>query len=252
MAKRIPLSLCLLSGVIFAGVPAQAALTPVSTASQTLAIAQQGITATIYQIAVQQTASAQATLTVEDLPPGFTQLPPEIAAQISSQLDFFRQQLGQGTLKPENFFAFVNQRDYQIVLGFTGSLPDQPGQANFDSTLQQLQEPEVRELLLSQLRERLKAFGEVKVTAYEPIPDLNNVANASTGITLGLEMQGRPLRMDMAAFRRDAVGAFTAVMYANGGQPVVGVGDVARKLDGRIVQLSSQTETHRSPLAKVQ
>jgi len=43
------------------------------------------------------------------------------------------------------------------------------------------------------------------------------------------------------------VGAFTGVIYANGTQPAIAVGDVARKLDGRIVQLSAKP--NHSPLA---
>jgi hypothetical protein len=246
MAKRISVSFCLLTGVIFTWVPAQAAMTTALTESRTQLLAHPGIAETIVQIATEQSVSTTATLTLEDLPPGFTELPPELATQVASRLDILRQQLGQGNLKPENFFTFVNPQNFQIVLGFTGKLPNKPEQASFDSSLQQLQQAEAQQQMLSQLQEKLKAFGEIKVTDSGTLPGLNDVANASTGLTLGLEMQGQPLRMDLAAFRRNTVGAFTAVMYAKGGQPAVAVGDVARKLDGRIVQ-SAQT-TH-SPIA---
>lgn len=240
------MSFCLLTGVIFAWVPAQAAMTTALTESRTQLLAHPGIAESIPQIVTEQSVSTTATLTLEDLPPGFTELPPELATQVASRLDILTKQLGQGNLKPENFFTFVNPQNFQIVLGFTGKLPNKPEQASFDSSLQQLQQAEAQQQMLSQLQEKLKAFGEIKVTDSGTLPGLNDVANASTGLTLGLEMQGQPLRMDLAAFRRNTVGAFTAVMYAKGGQPAVAVGDVARKLDGRIVQ-SAQT-TH-SPIA---
>jgi hypothetical protein len=249
MKKIIPLSLCLLSAVIFIGVPAQAKTTVASTASPTTLVAQQGVAQSLLQLTAEQPASAQATLTLADLPPGFTQLPPELAAAIASRLDALRQQLGQENLKPENFFAFVNQQNFQVVLGFTGKLPDQPAQTSLDTSLKRLQQPEVQQKMMSQLQEKLKGMGRIKVTEYKALPEFNNVANASTGMALGLEIQGQPIHLDFTAFRRNSVGAFTAVMYANGKQPAITLGDLAQKLDGRIVNLSA--DARRSSLPKV-
>jgi hypothetical protein len=241
MAKRISLSLCLLTGVIVAGVPARAAITTAPTVSQPPLTAKQGIVRTVLQMAAEQSTPARATLTVEDLPPGFTELPPELAASIASRLEVLKQQLGQGNMKPENFFAFVNPRTFQIVLGFTGKLPNEAEQASFDASLEKVKQPDAQKQTLSLLQEQLKAFGEIKVTEYRLIPDLNNLANTSTGMTLALEMQGQPLRVDLAAFRRNATGAFTGIMYAQGDQPALGVGDLAQKLDRRIEQVSANT-----------
>jgi hypothetical protein len=237
MAKIISLTLCLLTGVFFAGVPAHAMSATASTVYPTPLIAQQGIAQTLPQIAAEQSASTQATLTVADLPPGFTALPPQIAAAIASRLDSLRQQLGQENLKPENFFAFVNQRNFQVVLGFTSKLPNQVAEENFDTSLKQLQKQEAQQQMISQLQQQLKNFGGIKVTEYNALPEFNNVANASTGMALGLEIQGQPLRLDFTAFRRNTVGAFTAVMYPNSKQPTIGLKDVAQKLDDRIVKL---------------
>lgn len=247
MAKIIPLSLCLLTAVMFAGVPAQATIASALTASPTPLIAQQGITQSIPKIAAEQSTSAQATLTLADLPPGFTELPPELATAVASRLDSLRQQLGQENLKPDNFFAFVNQQNFQVILGFTGKLPNQPEQTSFDTNLKRLQQPEAQQQMMSQIQEKLKGMGGIKVTEYKALPALNEMANASTGMTMGLEIQGQPLRLDFAAFRRNSVGAFTAVMYGNGEKPVLPLGDVAQKLDGKITQVSSNA--HRSSLA---
>lgn len=236
MPKRISLSFFLLFGIILAGVPAHAAITKASAASQKLPVAQQGIAETLLQMAAEQPAP-KAALTLSDLPSGFTELPPEISAALSSRLEVFSQQLGQGKMKPENFFAFVNPENFQIVLGFTSKIPNQPEQTSFDANLQQLQKPEVQQQMLSQLQEKVKKLGDIKVIEYKALPDLNNLANASTGIAMELEMKGQPLRIDCAAFRRNSVGAFTAVMYPKGEQPKLAVGEVAQKLDTRIVQI---------------
>lgn len=236
MAKRTSLSWCLLLAVIVAGVPAQATMTTAPTVSQPPLTAQHGIAKTLLQLAAEPSAPAQATLTLEDLPPGFTELPPELAANIASRLDVLGQQLTTGTMKPENFFAFVNPENFQIVLGFTGKLPNQAQQASFDTSLQQFKQPEVQQRTLSLLQDQLKTFGQVKVTECRAIPELDNLANASTGFAVGLEMRSQPLRLDLAAFRRNGTGAFTGVMYATGDRPAVAVGNVARKLDSRIEQ----------------
>ncbi len=242
MAKKISFSLSLLLGVIANGVPAQAAITP-APLSQSLLIAQSGIATALFQLAADPPASRtpQAALTLEDLPPGFTELPPQLAAKIASRIEVLKAQMGQGNMKPEDFFAFVNPKTFQIVLGFTGQFPNEAEQTSFDANLQQLHQPDVQQRTLSLLQENLKSFGSIKVTEYRALPELNNLANASTGIALALEMHNQPLRLDLAAFRRNSMGAFTGVMYANGQQPVVGVADVAQKLDRRLQQFSSDS-----------
>ena len=241
MAHRTSLSLCLFAGVILAGVPTQAAITTAPTVSQPPLTAKHGVVQTVLQMAVEQSAPTQATLTLKDLPPGFTELPPEIATMLASRLEVIKQQLGQENMKPENFFAYVNPQNFQIVLGFTGKLPNQSEQASFDASMEKAKQPDVQQKTLSLLQEQLKTFGEVKVTEYRLIPELNNLANASTGMTLALEMKGQPLRFDVAAFRRNTMGALTGVIYANGEQPAIGVGDLARKLDQRIEQVAANT-----------
>jgi hypothetical protein len=248
MAKKLSLTLCLVTSLIFAGIPVQAKLAQAATTYPTPAIAQQGIAEIVLQMAAQQAASA-ATLTLEDLPPGFTQLPPELATAIASRLESLRQQLAQVDLKPENFFAFVNQQNFQLVLGFTGKLPNEQEKVNFDASLQKLQQPDAQRQMIDLLQEKLKKIQGIKVTEYKTLPELNNLANASTGLALDMEMQGQPLKLDFAAFRRDSVGAFTAVMYAKTGKPAIAVGDLVQKLDNRIVKLSAQT--NRPPLVSV-
>lgn len=249
MAKKISLSLCLLLGIIFAGVPAQAAKTTVATSSHSLLTAQPGIATSFFQIAAEQSAPTQATLTLQDLPPGFTQLPPELAANLASRLEVIRQQFTTGTIKPENFFAFVNPKTFQLVLGFTGKLPNEVEQSKFDASLQQLRQPQARQRVLSLLQEKLKTFGQINVTEYRGIPELDNLANASIGIAVALEMHNQPLNLDVAAFRRNSMGAFTGVIYPTGEKPAVAVGEVVNKLDRRLEDLS--VNANSSPMQKL-
>lgn len=244
MAKRRSLSLFLLVGLSLAGVPTQATMATVAINWPTQLLAEQGVE-TPPKPAIEPSTSKAATLTLEDLPAGFTKLPPQISAQMASRMSSLSQQLGQGNLKPENFFAFVHPQKLQIVLGFTTTLPDQPAQTSFDASMQQLEKPEVQQRMQRLLQDQLKTLGGAKVTECRALPGLNNLANASTALTIGIEMRGQPLRMDVAAFRRNSVGAFTGVMYGSARPPELGVGDVARKLDGRLVKLSTVNNSFR-------
>ncbi|HEY9873336.1 MAG TPA: hypothetical protein V6D12_07855 [Candidatus Obscuribacterales bacterium] len=231
MAKKVLLTISLLIGVMLAGSPAQAALTP--------GVTQPSIRAIAPQLVAEQMAASNVKLTLEDLPPGFQALPPGVANQIASKLDAFKQQLALANVKPEDLSAFVNPETFQVVIGFTGDLAKQQDQASFDASLQQLQKPAVQEQMISLLRKQLKSFGGVEVQKYNTLSDLNKLANASTGFTLNLAVLGQPARMDLAIFRRNTVGAFTAVMNLNDQSSTLTVGDVARKLDSKIVKTSS-------------
>lgn len=232
MIKRISLSLGLLSGILFTGNPVNAdiPLTPVSPASST-----------VPQTISQASTSSNIKLLLEDLPEGFQELPPELTTSLASQFRLLTQQFQEANLNPENLFAFVNPESFQIVLGFTSPLSSEQDWVNFDTNVQQLQQPEIQQLLVSQLKQRLQGMGEINVLEYKPLPQLNNFADTSTGFTLGIDMEGTPLQLDMATFRRGGMIAFTGVMYLNGQMPLIQVGDVAQKLDSRIVQRSAQS-----------
>ncbi len=179
------------------------------------------------------------TLTLQDLPPGFQEVPQQIKQQIATWLEPFKQLLARGNLPLSNFFAFVNLQKFEVVFGFTRILPDQPlALSIFDATLQQMQQTAARQQMISNVREKLQNVQGIELVEYQALPELNNLANASTGLTLAAKLQGKPIRIDIAGFRRNTVGAFTAVFYVDGGKPVVPVKDVVGKLDNRILQYS--------------
>ncbi|MFE1748173.1 hypothetical protein [Coleofasciculus sp. H7-2] len=257
MLKKVTLTLSLLTGALWVGGSFQSTFAtplivaqeaPVQTPAPEPKVAPSAPAPT--QAPTTQPASSDVKLTLEDLPAGFQELPPDVAVEIASKLDVLRQQLTQANMKPENFFAFVNPENFQIVLGFTGNMPNQPEQAKFDAGLQEMQNPQKQQQMLSLLRERLKAYQGLEVVEYKPLPELNNLGNASGGMTLALKIQEQPVRMDIAAFRRNSTGALTAVMYVNGKQPAVQVGDVVRKLDSRILQVSPAANLPRTRLGR--
>lgn len=190
--------------------------------------------------------ASPVTLTLQDLPAGFQELPAELKPRIAAQLDIIKRVLGQQNLSLDNYFAFVNPQQLEVVLGFNTTLPNQPlALLKFDASLRHLQQPKARQQLVSQVEKGLKASSVgIMVVEQAALPDLNNLANTSAGMTLALQMQNLPtLRTDIAAFRRNQFGSLTAVFYLDGSKPAIALKDIATKLDERM--LNSPTANNR-------
>ena len=241
MIRKSRLSLCLLTAVIWAGTgnPVILAQTSPETPDAT------------QQLPAATTLPAQtynnAVLTVQDLPPEFKELPPESAKLVQSQFEVLSNQLAKAGMKPEKFFAFFNQKTLQIVVGFTGLIPNQSDRANFDTTLKQMQQPEYQKKMIDDIRESLNKSNQgIKILDYGMIPSVNNIAETSTGMTLVIDLQGQVLQVDSATFRRSNVGAFTAILSPKDEKQPTSINlslldDMARKLDNRIVQTATGT-----------
>ncbi|MFB2878307.1 hypothetical protein [Floridanema aerugineum] len=232
MKNKFSLSLCVLTSAIWAStsIPVVFAQTP-EAATQQLPAA----------TPVPTQSYNNAVLTAQDLPAGFKELPPEITAQIQTQFEILSTQLAKAGMKPEKYFAFIDQKSLQIVVGFTGLISNQSDRANFDSTLKQMQQPEYQQQMIAQIRQSINSNQGLKILDYGMIPTVNNIADTSTGMTVAVDMQGQVLQLDLAAFRRSNVGAFTAIMYRKGDRPSVNLDAVARQLDTRIVQTATGT-----------
>ena len=167
MKKSLSLILCLLTGAIYAGGSVKQAiatrLSPMI--AQTEPSASPQVTPEP-QMTPQPQTSSKVTLTLQDMPPGFQAVPPQMTANF---VDMLKKELGQVSLNPENMFAFMSQtstapsspttsssQNAQIVVGYTGTLKETE-RAQFDDYIKKMQQPEVQEEMINQIRERLKA-----------------------------------------------------------------------------------------------
>lgn len=223
--QQLAFVLSILTSTILAASPLQAAPLPTQTT----------------QPATEQTAAKATALTLEDLPSGFQELPPSIKAEIAAKLEPFKQLLIKDNFPLNNFFAFVEPQKMEVVIGFTGMLSNQAQQGQFDAALQKARQPEF-EQQIKKLAQKLPSSQEVKVLKYKSLPELNNLAQSSSGFSLDATVQEMPVNFDVVSFRRSSVGAMTAVIYLTGSKPSVSVKDVATKLDGRVLQSSPATK----------
>ncbi|MFB2833731.1 hypothetical protein [Floridanema evergladense] len=244
MTHKFNLSLCLLTSAIWAStsIPVVFSQTPPATTQQVPVT-----------IPLPAPSYNNAALIAQDLPTGFKEIPPELAKTIQTQFEILSTQLSKAGMKPEKYFAFVDEKTLQIVVGFTGLISNPSDQANFDSTVKQLQQPEYQKQMIDDIKKNIKPDQALKILEYGMVPTVNNsIADTSSGMTVGIDMQGQLLQLDLAAFRRSNVGAFTAIMYRKGDRPTVNLDDIARKLDTRIVQTATgtiPTGTTNTPMA---
>ncbi|MDB9315117.1 hypothetical protein PN462_18525 [Spirulina sp. CS-785/01] len=178
-----------------------------------------------------------ATLTLEDLPDGFQELPPMLETQVKEQFAAISSQFRHGGLEPEELFIFYNPRSLQIVGGFTGEILDT---AQFDGSIETLSQPAVQEILFAQIQEQLKDVDMVEVTGYRSLPEMEDFADQSFGIQLDAKFDTGfftlPLKTDVASFRRQDTGAFTMVMYRESSNPELSLRSLSDRLNGKIVQ----------------
>jgi len=131
-------------------------------------------------------------LTLEDLPPGFEEIPPE-------ELDFTAEDLSSDELTVESVFTFMQVEPLELVMGFTTLIADRIDQLGFDVALNQ------PEFLMEAL---IGGMDPIEILDQRELPGLAVYGDASAGLTLAADMGGIVMRMDLAVLRRDVVGAW--------------------------------------------
>ena len=174
----------------------------------------------------------------EDMPPEFRVLPSPVARSIGDRLRVVTRFFGQENFQLDRYSAFVNPADLQIILGFTGSLPNQNDQASFDTTMRQLQQPQFQQQLVNLLRRNIAELPQVSIIDSQPLRNVNDVANASAGLRMTVQFRDQVWLIDAVPFRRDRVGALAAVVYPRNVASPLPVSAVARRLDDRIIENS--------------
>jgi hypothetical protein len=160
-------------------------------------------------------------LTLEDLPSGFEAIPID-------EFGLAKEDLSSDEFTVEGIFAFFEAERFEVVMGFTTLILTRLEQAGFDVSLRQ---PD------SLMESFIEGMGATEVLEREELAHLNDIGDASTGLTLVAEIADIPMRMDVTIFRRDIVGAFVLVMYLEGDDPIVTLDEIANKLDDRIVEV---------------
>jgi hypothetical protein len=104
--------------------------------------------------------------------------------------------------------------------------------------MQQLQQPQGQQELLNLLRRGTADLPQIDIVDFQPLENLNNlngVGDTSSGVKLTVQMRNQVWKIDMIPFRRGGVGALVAVVYPRNVTTPLSAVEVARKLDGRLL-----------------
>ena len=159
-------------------------------------------------------------LTLQDLPPGFTEVPSG-AANFKNQLS-----------KPASDFAYqkIDDKQFQLLIGFTMQLSDAIQQAGFDEAIRE-------GTVAKAFSEGLNSNKELQFTNPTALTLPDNTGEVSAGWTTQGKIENIPMNVDCAIFRRGKIGAFMATIYLDGMKPTITISEAARKLDSRMMEL---------------
>ncbi|MCC3436312.1 MAG: hypothetical protein JGK24_29115 [Microcoleus sp. PH2017_29_MFU_D_A] len=163
-------------------------------------------------------------LTLQDLPAGFTEMPPASLKRMGT---------GTPDFKPASVFGYQKSDDqqFQIVMGFTTQLPNAIDRSQFDAGVR---EEKVAQEFSKGLNSSNKEFNFANAT---PLSLEDKIGDVSSGWRSQGKIRGLLINVELVLFRRGKIGSFVAIIYLDGKQPTMTSSSTARQLDKRIMEL---------------
>lgn len=167
---------------------------------------------------------ASVTLNLDDLPPGFEELPPAEFGLEPGE-DF-------GNSKVENSFTFLQSELGELIVGASILVPTMEEQDEFDSMM-----PFMVDTFIN-----TGHYGNGDEADQGPVilNHLNSPGDVAVGSTTTMSDQGITTRLDIIMFRRGEMGVMIYSFYEDGTVPVVPIVDAANTLDTRIIGLREE------------
>jgi hypothetical protein len=167
-------------------------------------------------------------LTLQDLPPAFTQMSSDYVASL-------RNQLSQGPdFKPASIFAYqkIDRKllEFQLLIGFTLQLPDPTQQARFDRAIGE-------GIGTKAFSQGLNSNQESPFTHPAALTLQEKIGEVSAGWRSQGKIKNIPMNVDMALFRRGQIGVFMATIYLDDTKPTITISEAGRKFDSRMMEL---------------
>lgn len=150
-------------------------------------------------------------LTLEDLPAGFEQMPPDMLESLVA-----------GLPEGSTGFVFGEPIKQQFIMGILIPIATKAEETVYDSIL-----PQFVDVMATSVQAN---------TNPKEITGLDDIGNSRAGLTSTGVMDNTTIRWDIVAFRRGSVLAVLLVGYPGGNKSVKPVADIARLLDERISQ----------------
>ena len=167
-------------------------------------------------------------LTLQDLPPGFTEMS-------SDEVANFRNQLSQGPdFKPATIFAYqkIDRKlfELQLLIGFTVQLSDPTLQATFDRAIGEGS-------FAKAFSQGLNGNKESPFTPPATLTLQDKIGEVSAGWRSQGKVENIPTNVNLALFRRGQIGVVMATIYLDGTKPTITISEAGRKFDSRMMEL---------------
>jgi hypothetical protein len=166
-------------------------------------------------------------LTLQDLPPGFTEMPSDYVASL-------RNKLSQGPdFKAASVFAYqkIDSKllELQLLIGFTFQLSDPTLQAAFDQGIGE-------GIFAKAFTQGLNDDKELQFTPPASLTLEDKIGEVSAGWRSQGKVENIPMNVDLALFRRGQIGVVMATIYLDGTKPTITISEAGRKFD-RMMEL---------------
>jgi hypothetical protein len=153
----------------------------------------------------------------QQLPGGFREIPMDDVAQ-GSMLP------GNDEYLPELVFGYINQNDFHLIIGMNFLLVDAFNRLGFK---QAMKDPDTLKGLASALGgENLR-----EVTTLETLDDLGEQRKAMSMLA---DVEGVPMRVNLAIFQRDVIGGIIVSMTEEGQQAKISFEKLGQLFDQRV------------------
>lgn len=168
-------------------------------------------------------------LTLQDLPPGFTEMSSDYVASL-------RNKLSQGPdFKPASIFAYQkidNSKlfELELLIGFTVQLSAPTLQAMFDQASGE-------GLFAKAFSQGLNDNKEFQFTPPATLTLQDKIGEVSAGWRSQGKVENIPMNVDRALFRRGQIGVVMATIYLDGTKPTITISEAGRKFDSRMMEL---------------
>ena len=167
-------------------------------------------------------------LTLQDLPPGFTEMPSDYVASL-------RNKLSQGPeFKAASIFAYqkIDSKllELQLLIGFTFQLSDPTLQAAFDQGMGE-------GIFAKAFTQGLNDDKELQFSPPATLTLQDKIGEVSAGWRSQGKVENIPMNVDLALFRRGLIGVVMATIYLDGTKPTITISEAGRKFDSRMMKL---------------
>ena len=167
-------------------------------------------------------------LTLQDLPPGFTEMPSDYVASL-------RNKLSQGPeFKAASIFAYqkIDSKllELQLLIGFTFQLSDPTLQAAFDQGMGE-------GIFAKAFTQGLNDDKELQFSPPATLTLQDKIGEVSAGWRSQGKVENIPMNVDLALFRRGQIGVVMATIYLDGTKPTITISEAGSKFDSRMMQL---------------